>query len=170
MSASVLYHGFGIRGYQYERTFYDDGVMTFRISQARDRLRCPRCGTPHVERRGEVPRIFRLVPIGGRPVQVVLGIPRVFCERCGITRQATVGFADEHRRYARSFERYVLELSRHMTIKAVAGHLQISWDTAKEIQKRHLERHYSNPKLKHLKEIAIDEICVGKKSFLTTVL
>ena len=170
MSASVLYHGFGIRGYDYERTFYDDGIMTFRISQARDQLRCPRCGTPHVERRGEIPRTFRLVPIGRRPVQVVLGIPRVFCERCGITRQAKVGFADEHRRYARSFERYVLELSQHMTIKGVARHLQISWGTVKEIQKRHLERHYACPKLRHLKEIAIDEICVGKNRYLTLVL
>ena len=79
MSASVLYHGFGIRGYQYERTFYEQGMMTFAISQARDRLRCPRCGTPHVERRGEVPRCFRLLPIGRRPVQAVLGIPRVYC-------------------------------------------------------------------------------------------
>jgi transposase len=170
MSASVLYHGFGIRGYQYERTFYEQGIMTFAISQARDRLRCPRCGTPHVERRGEVPRCFRLLPIGRRPVQAVLGIPRVYCERCGITRQVKVAFADEHRRYARSFERYVLDLSRHMTIKGVAEHLQVSWDTVKEIQKQHLQRHYASPKLKHLKEIAIDEICVGKKRFLTTVL
>jgi transposase len=165
-----VYHGFGIHGYQYERTFYEQGMVTFVISQARDRLRCPRCGTAHVERRGEVTRSFRLVPIGRRPVQVVLGIPRVYCERCGITRQAKVGFADEHRRYARSFERYVLELSRHMTIKAVARHLQISWDTVKEIQKGHLQRHYANPKLKHLKEIAVDEIYVGRKRFLTTVL
>jgi transposase len=170
MSASVLYHGFGIRGYEYERTFYEGGMVTFVISQARDRLRCPRCGTPHVERRGEVPRTFRLLPIGSRTVQVVLGIPRVFCEKCGITRQAKVEFADEHRRYARSFERYVLDLSRHMTIKGVARHLQISWDTVKEIQKRHLQQHYASPKLKHLKEIAIDEIYVGRKRFLTTVL
>ena len=170
MSASILYHGFGIRGYDYERTFHDGGVMTFRISQARDRLRCPRCGSSHVERRGEVPRCFRLMPIGSRPVQVVLGVPRVFCERCGITRQTKVGFADEHRRYARSFERYVLELSRHMTIQGVARHLRISWGTVKEIQKQHLERHYACPKLRHLKEIAIDEICVGKKRYLTNVL
>ena len=40
MSASILYHGFGIRGYQYERTFYEEGLVTFVISQARDRLRC----------------------------------------------------------------------------------------------------------------------------------
>jgi transposase len=170
MSASIVYHGFGIRGYQYERSFYEDGTVTFVISQARDRLRCPRCGTSHVERRGEVTRAFRLLPIGRRPVQVVLDVARVFCERCWITRQVKVGFADEYRRHTRSFERYVLELSQHMTMKGVARHLQISWDTVKEIQKRHLERHYARPKLRHLREIAIDEICVGRKRFLTTVL
>jgi transposase len=170
MSASVLYHGFGIRGYQYERTSYEDGMVTFVISQARDRLRCPRCGSPHVERHGEVVRTFRLLPIGRKSVQVVLSIARVFCEKCWITRQVKVEFADEHQRHSRSFERYVLELSRHMTIKAVAQHLQVSWDTVKEIQKRHLQRHYANPKLNHLKEIAIDEICVGKYRYLTTVL
>jgi transposase len=100
----------------------------------------------------------------------VLDIARVFCERCWITRQVKVGFADEYRRHTRSFERYVLELSQHMTMKGVARHLQISWDTVKEIQKRHLERHYARPKLRHLREIAIDEICVGRKRFLTTVL
>jgi transposase len=170
MSASVLYHGFGIRGYEYERTLYDDGMVTFVISQARDRLRCPRCGSPHVDRHGEVTRTFRLLPIGRKPVQVVLGIARVFCQKCWITRQVKVNFADEHQRYARSFERYVLDLSRHMTIQDVARHLQIGWDTVKDIQKRHLQRHYANPKLRHLKEIAIDEICVGRKRFLTIVL
>lgn len=57
-----------------------------------------------------------------------------------------------------------------MTIEAVARHLRIGWDTVKEIQKRHLQRHYARPKLKHLQEIAIDEIYVGRKKFLTTVL
>jgi transposase len=170
MSASRVCHGFGIRGYQDERSFYEDGMVTFVISQARDRLRCPRCGTSHVERRGEVTRAFRLLPMGRRPVQVVLDVARVFCERCWITRQVKVGFADEYRRQTRSFERYVLERSQHMTMKGVARHLQIRWDTVKEIQKRPLERHYARPKLRHLREIAIDEICVGRKRFLTTVL
>jgi transposase len=171
MSASVVYHGFGIRGYEYERTYYEDGAVTFVIRQARERLRCPRCNSPHVERRGGVTRMFRLVPIGRKPVQAVLDIARVSCPRCQITRQVKVEFADENRRYARNFERYVLELSRNMTIDAVAQHLQIHWNTVKEIQKLHLERHYSRPKLKHLKEIAIDEISIGRgNKFLTVVM
>jgi len=92
--------------------------------------------------------MFRLVPIGRKPVQAVLDIARVSCPRCQITRQVKVEFADENRRYARNFERYVLELSRNMTIDAVA-----------------------RPKLKHLKEIAIDEISIGRgNKFLTVVM
>jgi transposase len=94
----------------------------------------------------------------------------VFCQNCWITRQVKVEFADEHQRYSRSFERYVLELSQHMTIQGVAKHLQIGWDTVKEIQKKHLQRHYAKPKLRDLREIAIDEICIGKHKFLTIVL
>jgi len=171
MSASGLYHGFGIRGYQYERTVYAEGGVMFLISQARDKLRCPHCGSPHVERRGEVPRIFRLLPIGRKTVKAVLGVARVYCQRCQAIRQVKVEFADEHRRCARNFERYVLELSRSMTMEAVARHLDIGWATVKEIQKRHLERHYTRPKLRHLKEIAIDEISIGRgNKFLTVVM
>ena len=90
MSASILYHGFGIRGYQHQQTVYGNGAVTFMISQPRDRLRCPRCGSPHVERRGEVTRAFRLLPIGRKPVQAVLSVARVFCARCNITRQVKV--------------------------------------------------------------------------------
>lgn len=171
MSASILYHGFGIRGYQYQQTVYGNGAVTFMISQPRDRLRCPRCGSPHVERRGEVTRAFRLLPIGRKPVQAVLNVARVFCARCNITRQVKVAFADEHRRCARSFERYALELCGSMTMEAVAQHLGIGWATIKDIQKRHLERRYARPKLKHLKEIAIDEISIGRgNKFLTVVM
>ena len=171
MSAGILYHGFGIRGYQYERTVHEEGRVLFVISQARDRLRCPHCNQPDVERRGEVPRVFRLLPIGRKIVEALLCIPRVYCRRCGIIRQVKVEFADEHRRHARNFERYVLDLSRNMTMDAVAKHLGIHWNTVKEILKRHLQRHYSRPKLKQLKEIAIDEISIGRgNQFLTVVM
>ena len=93
------------------------------------------------------------------------------CLSCGLTRQVLVSFADEKVRYTKAFARYALELSRHMTIQAVAQRLQVSWDLIKEIQKQHLQRHYSRPKLKHLKRLAIDEISIGKgHRYLTIVL
>jgi transposase len=88
-----------------------------------------------------------------------------------MTRQVKIGFADPDRRYTKRFERYVLELSRHMTMTDVAGHLGISWHTVKEIQKRYLERRFSCPPLGGLKWIAIDEISVGHgHRYLTVVL
>jgi len=100
-----------------------------------------------------------------------MAIQRVLCLSCGLVRQVKVRFADPRRSYTKAFERYALELSRHMTILDVARHLGVSWDVIKEIQKRYLKRHYLRPKLKDLKYIAIDEITIGRgHQYLTIVL
>ena len=75
------------------------------------------------------------------------------------------------RTYTHAFERYALDLSQFGTIQDVADHLEVSWDIIKDIQKRHLVRKYSKPKLKNLKEIAIDELSIGKgHRYITVVL
>jgi transposase len=101
----------------------------------------------------------------------VLPVPRVECRACGVVRQVEVTFADPRRSYTKAFERYVLELSRRMTIRDVAAHLGVGWDLVKDVQKRDLSRRYAKPKLKHLRHIAIDEIAVAKgHRYLTVVL
>ena len=58
-----------------------------------------------------------------------------------------------------------------MTIKDVANHLNVSWDTVKEIQKNQLKKRYKKIPLKQLKKIAIDEISIGKgHQYLTIVM
>jgi transposase len=171
MSTSLLYHGFGIVGYQYVRQQFQGGQVTFRIEQPRERLRCPQCGCDDVWIRGHQERTFRTLPIGLKPTFVTLDVARVWCPVCDGVRQVKIGFADPKKRYTRSFERYALELSRHMTIKDVAEHLQVSWDTIKDIQARNLQRRFGKPKLHNLKQIAINEIAVGKgHRYLTVVL
>jgi transposase len=82
-----------------------------------------------------------------------------------------VGFANPRFSYTKAFERYALELCRHMTILDVARHLGVSWDVIKDIQKRYLNKRFSRPKLKNLKRLAIDEITIGKgHRYLTIVL
>jgi transposase len=171
MSTSLLYHAFGIRGYKYVRTDYPDGQVIFNIRQESKTCRCPACGSTRVQSRGHVERRFRSLPIGSRTTAVVLPIPRVECRACGVVRQVEVPFADPRRTYTKAFERYALELSRRMTIRDVARHLNVSWDVIKDIQKRDLSRRYAKVKLKHLRRIAIDEIAVGKgHRYLTVVL
>ncbi|MEN8246785.1 MAG: helix-turn-helix domain-containing protein [Thermodesulfobacteriota bacterium] len=100
-----------------------------------------------------------------------MAIQRVFCLICSVIRQVKVGFADRRRSYTNAFERYALELSKHMTIQDVAHHLGVSWGVIKDIQKRNLLRRFRRPKLKHLKRVAIDEISIGKgHRYLTIAL
>ena len=99
MSTSLLYHGFGIRGYQYLRTKYIEGKVIFKIGQNPLDLRCPVCDSAQIIRRGVIEREFKTLPIGNKPVTVVLGIQRVECESCWKLRQVEVNFADPRRSY-----------------------------------------------------------------------
>ena len=171
MSTSLLYHGFGLRGYRYLRSEYISGQIFFTMTLKSQHIRCSVCNTRKVVRRGAVVRRYRTLPIGNKAVWIVLAIQRVWCSVCHLVRQVRIDFADPRRSYTRAFERYALELCRHMTIKDVADHLGVSWDLVKDIQKRYLEKRFSHPGLKHLKRLAIDEISIGKgQRYLTIVM
>jgi transposase len=153
------------------KTEYVRGEVVFTIEQPRESYRCPVCASEHVIGRGQNVRRFRTVPIGSKPVYLMLAVPRVECHDCGVVRQVKLAFADPRVTYTKAFQRYALELSQHMTIKDVAHHLGISWDVIKEIQKADLKRQFDRPKLKHLRQIAIDEISTAKGHvYLTIVL
>ena len=171
MSTSLLYHGFGVRGYEYVNSKYQGGAVIFTLRPKAFELKCSACSSRQVIRRGKVERRFRSLPIGSKPVWFSLAVQRVHCLACGLVRQVKIGFADPRRTYTKSFERYALELSRHMTIQDTAHHLGVSWDIIKDIQKRYLQRRFSHPKVGKLKQIAIDEISIGSgHRYLTVVL
>ena len=56
------------------------------------------------------------------------------------------------------------------TIADAANHLGVSWHTVKEIQKEHLRKRYAKPRLKDVRQIAIDEIHVGKSGRYWTLV
>ena len=87
MSTSLLYHGFGIRGYRYVRTEYERGGVIFTIERPRESYCCSACGSEQVIGRGQNDRRLRTVPIGGKPVYLRLAVPRVECRGCGAVRQ-----------------------------------------------------------------------------------
>lgn len=171
MSTTLLYHMFGIRGYEYRRTDYHQGAASFVIEQPREKQRCPECGSAAVHVHGHNDRFFRSLPIGGKPTFLLLKAARVLCLPCEHVRQVKIPFADPRRSYTHAFERYALELSQFGTIQDVADHLGVRWDIVKDIQKRNLVRKYLKPKLKNLKDIAIDELAIGKgHRYVTLVL
>lgn len=162
MSTTLLYHGFGLRQYHYVKTDVTAGNICFHIEPRDEWVRCPQCKDFRVKRKGTVLRCIRILPIGGKEVFVRTAIPKVSCKSCDIEQQIKIGFADPYKSYSRSFSRYVLDLLKSMTIKDVAQHVGVSWEMIKNIEKEYLEKHFSNPSLKGINQIAIDEISIGK--------
>jgi len=171
MSTSLLYHAFGIRGYDYRATRYDQGEIFVMMEAPRKSLKCPACGSAHVHIDEWIPRRWRTLPIGSKSVWIEMEVPKIECQNCGAKRRVKLGFAEPKRQHTKSFERYVMELLQFMTPSDVSRHLGISWDLANDIQKRRLGKRFARPKLKKLKQIAIDEIYLGKRhKYITLVL
>jgi transposase len=101
-------------------------------------LKCPNCQSRRVIRFGQKPRVFKMLPVGRRQVELVVNIPRLYCNDCGSIRQAHLAFADPKKHYTRSLERFVIDLCRMISIQDVAELTGLGWDTVKEIHKRHL--------------------------------
>jgi transposase len=172
MSDDLLYPMWGIRGYRVvEFEMVDEVTALVSLEALPSELRCSACRSRDVVRKGKKLRLFKGTPVGGRRVYFEVAIPRVRCNACGLIRQIRINFAVGECRYTRQFERYALEVARLTTTQMAAQHLDISWDTMRDIEARNLRRKYAKPKLRHLKHLAIDEIHLGKRlGFLTVVL
>ena len=171
MSTSLLYHAFGLRGYDYVKTEYTEGTVVFTVRQRPHTCRCPQCGSRDLIHHGQETRPFKTVPIGHKPVLIVLPIPRVECRHCQIVRQVTAAF----RRSAPPLHQGL----RALCLGTVPAHdhpgrgaaPRVGWDTIKDIQKRDLQHRFKKPRLGKLKQIAIDEISIGHgHRYLTVVL
>ena len=90
-------------------------------------------------------RRIRSVPVGSKQVVLEMKVQRLECKDCQSIRQKHIHFVTGKRGYSNKLAHLVVELSRLGTIKDVANHLHLSWDTVKDIQKRYLYRHYNNP-------------------------
>ena len=171
MSSQLLYQVFRVKSYRLTKLETEQHRVFLHVEPQEHRVCCSACRSRNVIRRGESVRWFRNLPVGSELTWVIATLPRVQCRDCGLVRQIDSGLAGPKRTYTHAFERYALELSKCTTIQDAARHLDGSWDIIKDIQKRNLQRRFGKPKLKNLKEIAIDEVAVGKgHRYFTLVL
>ncbi len=170
MSTSLLFHAFGVKGFQLKKTEFKNGEVVFYLDQDPHELRCSLFKSTKVLRRGKRERKVTSVPIGKKKTFISFPHQRVECIECGAIRYVKVNFVEKNKQHTRSFKNFAVNLLRFSTIKDVANILGVGWDLIKEIDKTALKQ-YENPPLKELKKIAIDEIYLGKKSkFITIVL
>lgn len=170
MQTSFLNQMMGVEDHVCTHTEYKHGGSILHIQTQKDKICCPRCHKKDYVCCGTVTRDFRSLPLGSRPITLRKTVQRICCSHCGCVVQEEIPFAKEKRRYTKRLAKYVQELCRYMTIKAVAEHLGLSWNTVKEINKEHLRQKYGKPSLKGLKVIGIDEFAVKKGHVYMTIV
>ncbi len=95
MEVSFLTHAFGLRDVDYVRTTYPSGMIQIHVRTKLKSLKCSNCKSKDVTRKGIKVRIFRTVPIGMKPVQIIAEVQRLACKECGMTRQEHLDWVDK---------------------------------------------------------------------------
>ena len=171
MSTSLIYHGFGAIGYNYQKSEYREGKIYLHIEKKPEYQYCVDCQSRNISKKGFVKREIRTVPIGGKPVIFVVMLHRLYCRRCGSLKQEPILLAFPKKHWAKSLGRYVVGLLKHSTVEDVAEQLGLHWNTVKEIHVWSLTRKFKTRKLRHVKYLGVDEIAVKKgHKYLTVVV
>jgi len=82
-------------------------------------------------------------------------------------------FLDKGSRYTKRFCKLVSGMCRHMSIQAVSRHLNLRWETVKNMDKAYLEATLPDldpEQLKNLKRIGVDEVARAKGHDYMTVI
>ena len=172
MNRSLLYHWFGVQGYAYRSVEYKDCAATIHIEEKIDKpIRCPHCGGTHVIKYGKGFREVQSLPVGSKRSYLGIHQQRYCCKDCQKAFFNKIPFVKGNCGYTFRFSRYLIDLlGLGLTIKEVSRHLQVCWDTVKEIHERYLEQHYACPPLKDVQHIGIDEFAVAKGQIYKTIV
>jgi transposase len=119
-----------------------------------------------------VTRQVRDVPFMGYPCYVEIELAQVFLSK-NERRIELCDFVDKGCRFTQRFCHMISGLCRHMSIQGVSRHLDIRWETIKNIDKAYLEKTLpalEPEQLKGLKYIGVDEVARAKGHDYMTVI
>ena len=108
--------------------------------------------------------------MGNKQVILRAIIQRLKYRRCNHLRQEKISFGDEKKTYTKSFERHISEHSQVMIPDNFSRISGVGWNTVKRIEQSYLTKHYSKPRLKQVRYIAIDEFVMQKSHKYMTVV
>ncbi len=119
MSTSFIYHAFGLQCYDYVRQDFVAGNIILSIQAKTDLSAALTVAPATSSKRGCSERWVKTVPIGFKPVWLVIPVQRIGCRDCGTIRRIDIGIAEPRRWYTKAFERYALALAKKMTMQDV---------------------------------------------------
>lgn len=171
MSTSILYHCFGASQYKYLKTEYQNGKIYFHIIKSADKRRCVDCGSRNTIKKGIKLRYLKTVPVGNKAVYLVVHRQRLECLDCGSLKYESLDLALPKKHWTKTLGKYIISLLRCCTIKDVSRHLNIHWDTVKEIHSLYLRKEFKKRRLSHLRYLGVDELAIRKgHNYLTIVI
>ena len=172
MNSSFLYHAWGLYSLECTREEYKGNTIILNVQSKKRLCVCPKCCKCNLVKNGYRIRDFVGLPIGVKKIIIRMKVQRYKCKNkdCDYDQQEKIPFATGSRSYTHRFAKYVVDLLRGMTLKDVANHLNVTWDTVKEIHSVYLDRHYSPPSLKGVRNIGIDEFAVKTGHVYKTIV
>jgi len=119
-----------------------------------------------------VRRSVQDLPLFGLPCTLEIELAQVWISK-NERRIESCDFVYKGSRYTKRFCQLLSGLCRHMSIQAVSRHLNVRWETVKNIDKYHLESTLPTlipSQLKNLKYIGVDEVARAKGHDYMTVV
>jgi transposase len=163
-----MYHAFGARTYRLQKTEYRGGAVYFHL--VKKHHECASCRSSAVGLDQMRSYSLRTVPIGGKPVFLVVALATLMCWNCGARQQEAREVAEPKKSYTRALGRLVNELSTKMTMLDIACYLGVGWDLVKSIIKERLQHRAKRRSWRGVRRIAIDEIAVRKGHRYMTIV
>ncbi len=170
MSTSLLYHTQKISDFQHVSFEYSTDLI-WNIVRSSGKFKCFSCLSSNVRAVHYGYRDIRGMPMGTKTTVIRVKMHRVISNHCGDNKVEKLKFLSSAKcHYTKKVAGLALELREHMTISAVAEHLQLHWSTVKEIEKSYLKKKHKKIRLKEVEHIGIDEVYIeAMHGFLTIV-
>ncbi len=170
MSTSQLYHTQGIKEFHHVSHSYIGKHLIWTIKRNYEKFKCNACMSSRVKATEIGSRKVKGLPMGKLKTSFRVIVHRLKCRDCGAYRMEKLDFLPSQKsHFTKGVARCAVELRNEMTIKAVSEHLDLHWNTVKEIEKRYLRKKYAFINLSQVTVIGIDEVHIGGKKFLTVV-
>lgn len=144
-------------------------VLTL-VPDGRCRPVCSGCGKSASAVHSQSRRSVRDLRLGARDVLLDLRQRKVRCLACGGVRVEALDFVDRHQRVTKRLARYIADLCRLLSVKAVAKHLGLDWKLVKACDKAVLEAEVGATDTAGLRLLAVDEIALRRHQHYMTVV
>ena len=131
------------------------------VPLVRQSLKCPVCGTEILLASRGRTRYVQGLPSGKLLTFFRLSVHQCWCHRCQKPFYESFPFLSSPKaRITKALEQLILKLRAEMSIKGIAEHFNISWDTVKDVEKNFLADKYRHVPLGKVRGITVDEMKV----------